>query len=245
MQLLRLFSRWASRHVPLAVTLIILFEVANGFNGVLLGATLLADVPTAGLYVGTALLMIFATGVRRLYYTGPDTEDFRRCCLFGAFLGNFLLFGLVGGLLVPRPQKQAESTGAWGYRRVEIRSDTVRSAEPSVAVANADRPNNRHVKGGFVAMFVISLILVLITGLLACNAACSGYGFLAGVVSVLGIGFLAGGIYFLGRAGEKPIKNWGEPTVAERRRYARRFWLIWGVLAGVFGLIVLLSGGIK
>ena len=240
---MRTLSRWANRHVRLAIALIVFAEVVNGFNGVMLGATLLADVPTATLYVGTALVMIFATDVRRLHYTGPDTADFRRWCLVGAFLGNFLLFGLVGGLLVPRPQKKAASTGAWGYRRVEVRSDTLvrpdtlRPAGPPAAVASADRRSVGKIKAGFVAMFVLSLVLVLVTGLLACNASCSGYGFMAGVVSVLGLGFLAGGLYFLGRAGDKPIRDWGEPTPAERRRNARRFWLGWAVLAVAAGLI--------
>lgn len=252
MQFVRFLSRWASRHVRLAIALIILFEVVNGFSAVLLGATLLGDVPTGGLYVGTALLMLFATGIRRLYYTGPDNEDFRRGCLFGAFLGNFLLFGLIGGLLVPRPQQRAESTGAWGYRRVEVRSDTIirpdtiRPAEPPVVVTKADRIKDRNIRAGFVGLFFLCILMVLLTATLACSAACSGYGFLAAVVSVLGLGFLAGGIYFVGRAAAEPVRGWGEPTGAERRRNARHFWLTWAVLAAGAGLIhILISNSFR
>lgn len=245
-------SRWASRHVPFAIGLIVLIEVINAVNGLTLGATLLADVNAAGLHGATALLVGLAVGVRWWYRVGPGGYAFRRWCLFGAFLSNFLLCGLFGGLLggslVPRSPAPGAPTGAWGYRRVEIRSDTlvrtdvVRPAESSTAVRKSVRANaHTGKKVLFVALFVLSLFLTYFTLALACNIACSGYGFLAIVVFLLGLGFPAGGIYFLGRATDNPFKTRQEMTSAERRRTGRRFWLSWALLAGLVGLIFLIS----
>ena len=246
MQVTLTLSHWAKHHVRLAMVVILVLEVINGFNGVLLGATLLAELPTATLYVGTALLLIFATHLRLLYHTGPDTKGFRRWCLCGAFWGNFLLFGLVGGLLVPRPPKQTVSTGALGYQQMDIRSDTLirpdtlRPLQPWVAIRTTGRRSALSIEEGFVTLFAFSILIALVMGIVACQISCSGYGFLAGVVSVLGLGFLAGGLYFLGRAKQKPIRDRGEVPGVERRRNVRRFWLTWAVLAGGAGLIHLL-----
>lgn len=241
-------SQWASRHAPLAIALIILCEVVNGFNGFTLGAALLDTLPVAGLHAGVAVLVSLAVGIRRLARTGGGNFNFRRGCLFGAFLGNFLLFGLLGGLTAPRPQPHDVLTGAWGSRRIESRADTlVRPDSPQstdrLAVVQqggrSDRQGGKRV--GFVLLFVLSLFLMYSTTGLACGILCAGYGFLAAIVFLLGLGFLAGGIYFLGRAAEKPVKRLRDMTPAERRRAGRRFWLSWGILTGIFTLLLLIA----
>jgi hypothetical protein len=93
-------------------------------------------------------------------------------------------------------------------------------------------------------LFVLSLFLMLFTTGLACNIACSGYGFFAAIVFLLGLGFLAGGIYFLGRASEREVKRLRDMAPDERRRTGRRFWLSWGLLTGLFTLLLLVSAAV-
>lgn len=240
-------SQWASRHAPLAIALIIGCEVVNGFNGFMLGATLLDTLPVAGLHAGVAVLVSLAMGVRLLARTGVGGFNFRRGCLFGAFLGNFLLFGLLGGLTAPRLQPHDVPTGAWGSRRIESRADTLvrpdslRPADRS-AVVRGDRSDKQRGRStGFALLFVLSLLLMFFTTSLACGILCAGYGFFAAIVFLLGLGFLAGGIYFLGRASEREVKSLRDMTPAERRRAGRRFWLSWGILTGLFTLLLLIG----
>lgn len=241
-------SRWARRHAPFAIALIILCEVVNGVNGFLLGATLLDEMPTAGLHAGIAVLVSLAMGIRLLAHSGGGNSGFGRWYLFGAFLGNFLLFGLLGGLTAPRLQPRDVPTGAWGSRRIESRADTLirpdslRPVEPSAAVREVGRPDNRRGRStGFALLFVLSLFLLFFTTGLACGILCSGYGFFAAIVFVLGLGFLAGGIYFLGRASEREVKSLRDMTPAERRRAGRRFWWSWGLITGIFALLLLIA----
>lgn len=213
---MKTLSQWASRHAPLAIALIILFDVTNALNGFVLGATLLDNVPTAGLLAGVTVLVGWAVAVRWLYYTSAGGYWFRRRCLFGAFLGNFLLFGLVAGLMTPRPQPHDVLASAWGRRIIEsradtlIRPDTLRPVRQLIIAANTDQTERQTGKRvGFVLLFVLSLVLLYGSVALACSIACSGYGFLATVVYLLGLGFLAGGIFFLGRLRENQSGNFG------------------------------------
>lgn len=119
--------QWASRHAPLAIALIILFDVTNALNGFVLGATLLDNVPTAGLLAGVTVLVGWAVAVRWLYYTSAGDYWFRRRCLFGAFLGNFLLFGLVAGLMTPSRTTYWPARGGVG----SLRAGPIRSSGPT------------------------------------------------------------------------------------------------------------------
>ena len=246
-------SRWASRHVPLAITLIVLCEVANAFSGLILGAAWLDTVPVAGLHTGLAVLISLAAGIRLTAHRGAGNYRIERWCLFGAFLSNFLLFGLLGGLMAPRTQPLDVSVGAWGSQRKEIRTDTLtqantqrpdRSSLLAKAVASRDITPSGQQTGwriGYVLLFVLSFFLTYLMTGLACSIACSGYGFLALIVFLLGLGFLAGGIYFLGRALEKRVKKRSDMTPDERRRTGRRFWLSWLILIGITVLSILIS----
>ncbi|GAB3642544.1 hypothetical protein [Spirosoma arcticum] len=240
-------SQWASRHAPLAIALITLCEVINGFNGFVLGATWFDTLPVAGLHAGVAVTICLAVGVRLLAHSGGPDFHFRRWCLFGAFLGNFLLFGLLGGLTAPRFQSHDVPVGVWGSRRIEsrvdiVRPDTLRPVEGAAAVRKGGRSDNQRGRStGFALLFVLSLPLMLFTTGLACGILCSGYGFFAAIVFILGLGFLAGGIYFLGRASEREVKRLRDMEPAERRRAGRRFWLAWGLLTGLFTLLLLVG----
>jgi hypothetical protein len=246
-------SRWASRHVPLAITFIILGEVANAFSGLILGATWLDTVPVTGLNTALAILIGLAAGIRLTAHWGAGNYRLERWCLFGAFMSNFLLFGLLGGLMAPRTQPLEVSVGAWGSQRKEIRPDTltqadtrhsVRSSITTTAVSSKEvTPSGKQTgwRIGYVLLFALSLFLTYFMTGLACAIACSGSSFLAFIVFLLGLGFLAGGIYFLGRALEKRVKKRSDMTPDERRRTGRRFWMSWLVLIGITVLLALVS----
>lgn len=242
-------SRWASRHAPAAIALIILCELINGFNGFVLGAVWLNTLPVAALHAGVAVLVCFAVSVRLLARSGGGDFSRRRWWLFGAFLGNFLLFGLLGGLTAPRPQLHDVPTSAWGNQRIESRFDMLvrpGSSQPvngsAVVVREESRSDRQGGKrAGFVLLFLLSFPLMFFATGLACSIACSGYGFLAVIVFLLGLGFLAGGIYFLGRATDKQMKRLRDMAPDERQRTGRRFWLSWVILSGLFAVLLLTS----
>ena len=234
----------------MAITLIILGEVVNGFGGFILGATLLDHMPTAWLHVGMAALIGLAVGIRMLDRTVVGNFNYRRWCLFGAFFGNFLLFGLLGGLTAPRTQPRDVATGAWGSRRIESRADTLvrpdtlrRGAGSTVNMAAAEGAPGKQTgkKVLFFFLFLLGIYMTVVMAGLACSIACAGHGFLALIVFMLGLGFPAGGIYFLGRAADRPFKNLRDMNPDERRRAGRRFWRSWGLLIGLFTLILLIS----
>lgn len=246
-------SRWASRHVPLAITLIFLGEIANAFNGLILGAAWLDTIPVYRLHAGLVVLICLAIGIRLTARRGAGNYQFERWCLFGAFLSNFLLFGLLGGLMAPRTQPFMGSNGAWGSQRKEIWTDTLTQTNPgrpvrstisaTSAASKEVTPSGKQMgkRIGYVLLFALGCFLAYFMTGLACAIACSGYGFLAAIVFLLGLGFLAGGIYFLTRALEKQIKKRSDMTAAERRRTGRRFWLSWLILIGVTLLFSLFS----
>ena len=245
---MKTLSHWASRHTPLAILLIIICEITNGFNGLTLGAAWFDALPIAGLHAGIAVLLSLAVGIRLMARLGTGHFGLGRWCLFDAFLSNFLLFGLLGGLMAPRIHAQNASTAAWGSRRVEVRTDTLtrpdalRPVQSATAVSDEARSNNQGGKrAGYVLLFVLGLFLTYFTTALACSIACSGYGFLAVVVLLVGFGFAAVGIYFLGRALDKQLKNRSEMSPAERRRTGRRFWISWVFFIGLAAVSLLLS----
>lgn len=241
-------SQWASQHAPFAIALIILCEVINGVNGVVLGAAWFNTLPVAALHLGVALLIGVVMGIRIMARSGGDNFRIRRWYLLGAFFSNFLLFGLLGGLMAPRSGPHDVPTGAWGSRRIEkrastlIRADSLPATKPAV-ISREGRRSDETKDGrlGYVLLFLLSLPLMYVSTGLACSLSCSGYGFFAAIVLVLGLGFLAGGIYFLGRASKKQPAKLRDMTPAERRRTGRRFWLSWGILTGIFALLLLIS----
>ncbi|MDB5239741.1 MAG: hypothetical protein JWP57_366 [Spirosoma sp.] len=246
-------SHWASRHVSLAISLLVLGEVFNAFNGLILGAAWLDTFSVAGLHTGLVVMLCLAVGVRLMAHKGTGSFQFDRWCLFGAFMSNFLLFGLLGGLMAPRTQSPNVSVGAWGSQRKEIQTDSLNQADakrPVRSSLNAKTVSSKDVtpsskqtgkRIGYVLLFVLSFFLTYFMTGLACNIACSGYGFLALIVFLLGLGFLAGGIYFLGRALDNQVKKRSDMTPAERRRTGRLFWLSWLVMIGVTALFFLVS----
>ncbi|MBO0952916.1 hypothetical protein [Fibrella forsythiae] len=244
---MRTLARWANHQPALAIALLIVCELLNGYNGLGLGAALLEELPLTVLQVGIGLLLGWAMAVRQLARQGQKSFGFGRWCIGGAFLANFLLFVLLGGSMAPRPGAPSGPLNAWG-RRIDHQADSLSHPTPLPAnwqLAKPARPVKADEQTGKRILFVGLLLLgiglaVLATGL-ACSIACSGHGFAAVLVLLLGLGFPAGGIYFASRLGEHPIKKASEFTPAERRRATRRFFKAWGILVGLVAFLLLLA----
>ncbi|QJW88769.1 hypothetical protein HNV11_04920 [Spirosoma taeanense] len=248
-------SGWASRHTHLAIGLLVIGELANAANGLLLGANLLDTVSPTGLHIALIGLLTGAVSIRIWAAGRPSFPSYRsgRLLLALAFLSNFLLFILLGGIWGQSIQTPDSSGSAFGSRRITVVSDTlalpvVQASDSLYAVSRpVVAPAERVVKNrvgqriGYVLLFVLGILLTYGAAALACNIACSGYGFLAAVTFMLGLGFLAGGIYFLSRSLDReltPLQSMAKP---DRKRITRRFWQSWLILIGLFCLLMLIS----
>lgn len=243
-------SRWASRHARLAIFLVIVLELANGINGVLLGATLLDRLPAVWLYI---LMTGLIVGVIYLhYFVNHQTIDrgywFTRRCLFVAFLGNFLLFTLLGGLWGQPVQTSHPMASVLGERsRVVVRhtstfSDSTRRESRSVTSASIpsdEKPGNR--RGLYFLLGILGIAVTYVTAAIACSILCSGYGFFALLAFYAGLGGLAGSVYFFSRAVSKTPKRRRDMTQPERRRDIWKFWLTWLILIGITSVLVLIA----
>jgi hypothetical protein len=231
---MKILSRWASRHVTLAICLIIVCEVVNAFTGILLGANLLANWPLSHLLCLAFGLVGGAIWVRMEPASATSLSfSASRWWITGAFLGNFLLFGVLGGLLNESVRNPTLNTAAMGLRRVVSSSDTL--VKPETSRSNqrdyyAERSLRERSPGGirvgYIFLFLIGLVLSVLAAFVACNLACSGYGVLAALVMLLGVGAQGTGFFFLSRALEKVLAPWREMEYRDRRRVTRRFLLI-------------------
>lgn len=237
---MKTISHWANRHVRVAILIIICCEVFNAFSGLLLGMNLLEGWPIGDLLVLAVVLGGGAVLVR-LQFSPTQPYVVARRWLFGAFLGNFLFFGVLGGLWAESVQTPTPNRAVWGSRQAIMRSDSVvktdnlRSTNQLQAKflqknKKADDQSGKRI--GYVLLFLLSLVVTYLTSFLACSLACSGYGVLAVLVFVLGLGALAGGIFLLTRAFDKEIVPLREMDQPKRRRTLRRFWISWLALIG-------------
>lgn len=250
---MKTLSRWAHRHVALAILLLIGCEVTNGFVGILLGANALPD------HSLSALPILLAVGVGvgvwiRIGQPSPQPYRQQRLRLFGAFTSTFLLWVLMGGLWGQRVQQPSGEWAAWGSRKIEhSRTDTVgvsATAAPNTTYRQT-QTEKKHLKpqqagqGGkrwkFIVLTLLGFGLAYVAAGVACNLACSGYGFLSVLTVIAGLGALAGGIFFLTRAFEKPIVPMPERSETDQRRLRRRFWLLWIGAIAATGLAFLIS----
>ncbi|QMW04344.1 hypothetical protein [Spirosoma foliorum] len=244
---MKILSYWARRHTRLAIFLIVLGEFTNGFNGVILGATILDKIPLAGLTVCMVLLIGVALFIQ-LYpsQTSASTNYWAgRRWLFVAFLCNFLLFGLLGGIWNQRIQATHPTSSVLGGRRIIVVGDslslvdTVRRAthsETKAASTDTEPPS----RGLYVVLGILGIAVTYFMAALACTIACSGSGFLALLTLSLGLGGLAGSVYYFSKLGQKPLKRRRDMTADERRRDSGRFWRPWAILIGITSVILLI-----
>ena len=236
---MKVLSRWAKRHAHLAIVFLIGCEVLNAFNGLLLGMNLLENWSFAGLLLLAILLGGGAVLVRLQYRTNQPYTTARRW-IFGAFLGNFLLFGVLGGLWAERIQSPTVNQTAWGNRRAVMRSDTLIKPANVTSSNQANYYTSRKERAAnptgtrvlFVLLFVAGILLTGLAAGIACNLVCSNYAGAALLVAVAGLGVFGGSFFFLSRAFDKALEPWRETPPPQRRRtWFRALLLMLGFIA--------------
>lgn len=245
---MKTLSYWARRHARFAIFLIVIGEVANGFNGVLLGATLLDQVPMVWLYIGMLILIGLAIFSQLSQRQAPQSAHYwiGRRWVFVAFLINFLLFGLLGGLWNQRVQTIHSTASVLGSRRIIVvgdslsPADSVRRATRS-EVKPAPSDTQKSPRGLYIVLGILGIAVAYVITGLACNIACAGNGFLALLAFYLGLGGLAGSFYYFSKAAQKTPKRRRDMTADERKRDSRRFWLPWIILIGITSILLLVG----
>lgn len=246
---MKTLSYWASRHVYPAIFLIILGEVANGVNGVLLGATLFGETPLIYLYVCMLILIGLAIHLQLSQRQTPSAPAYYwigRRWLFVAFLSNFLLFGILGGIWNQRVQTHQSTASVFGGRRIVVAGDSLspvdsvrKSTQPEIRATPSDTPKSP--RGLYIVLGILGIAVAYVVTGLACNIACAGNGFLALLAFYLGLGGLAGSFYYISKAVQKTPKRRQDMTADERKRDSRRFWLPWVILIGIASVLLLVG----
>lgn len=236
---MKTISCWAKRHAHLAILLLIGCETLNALNGLLLGMNLLQNWSLAGLLLLAILFGGGAVLVRLQYRTDQSYATARRW-IFGAFLGNFLLFGVLGGLWAESVQSPTSNRAAWGSQRVVMRSDTLINPANATSSNQADYYASRRERMAnpagtrvlFVLLFVAGILLTGLAAGLACNLACTNYAGAAMLVALAGLGIFAGSFFSLSRAFDKTLRPWRETPPPQRRRtWFRALLLMLGFIA--------------
>ncbi|GAB4034891.1 hypothetical protein [Spirosoma gilvum] len=247
---MKTLSVWASRHTPLAIGLIILGELANGFNAVLLGASLLDNLPLPWLYSSLLAIIGVAASIQmRTKHTDKVAPYWvSRRWAFTAFVSNFLLFSLLGGIWVHRVQYSDSPSVVLGSRSIAVvrdsiaRPDTVQQPGHSTEKAKVTpAASNTPPRIVYILLGIAGLAVAYVLTGLACNILCAGYGFGALLTFYLGLGGLAGSFYYFSKAVQRSPKRRRDMTADERKRDGRRFWLSWLILIGVASAALLLS----
>lgn len=244
-------SRWARQHKYLAIALLIGCEVANAFNGLLLGANALDNWTSNALVL--SMLALLGVGVWVRWWAmrhPPNTYAASRWQMVAAFGSTYLLFVFLGAQWGQSVTQPTGYRAAYGSRQVVMRSDTlIQPGKSTAGVSGTAVPPNATPEGGKQTGRLIAYILLFLAGIglmvlsvgLACNIACAGSGFLALIVLVLGLGAGAGGVFFAGWAADKPIRRWRDIPKPERPKMTRRFWRAWLILIAIVGAILLLG----
>ncbi len=238
---MKTLSRWASRHAFLAILIIVCCEVLNAFNGLLLGLNLLKGWPLGSLLLLFLALLGGAILVRTRFSAG-QTYAANRLFIFGAFLGNFFLFGVLGGLWTESIETPDTSRAVFGYRQEVSQSDSLikpknrrsnNQADYYADRTERDRAGNQTGKRIlYVLLFLAGISLAGLAAGLACNLVCTGYGVGAFFVLLLGTGIFLASFLVLSRAFGKVIKPWREMDRRERgRTWLRALYLFLGFWA--------------
>ncbi|MVM28928.1 hypothetical protein GO755_02705 [Spirosoma sp. HMF4905] len=168
--------------------------------------------------------------------------------LFVAFLSNFLLFGLLGGIWNQRSQTVHPAASVLGGRRIVMVSDSLSPADSVRRAARSELkasppPSDKQTgsRGLYIVLGILGIVVAYTVAGLACSIACAGNGFLALLALYFGLGGIAGSIYYFSRAAQKTPKRRRDMTTDERRRDSRHFWLPWVILIGITSVLVLIA----
>lgn len=247
---MKTLSVWASRHSVLAIGLIILGELTNGFNAILTGASLFNGLPLPWLYFSLAVVIGLALSIQIRMTTSEVITSYWmvRRWVFTAFLANFFLFSLLGGIWGHRVQYAESTSSALGSRSITVMNDSISRPDSlhqvgrpigKARVTTADKSTPPRII--YILLGVAGLAVSYVLAGLACNILCAGYGFGALLTFYLGLGGLAGSFYYFSKALQRSPKRRRDMTTDERKRDSRRFWLSWLALIAVATVLLLVS----
>ncbi|MBN8826027.1 MULTISPECIES: hypothetical protein [unclassified Spirosoma] len=247
---MKTLSVWASRHPILAIGLIIFGELANGFNAILLGASLFNKLPPLWLYISSLSIigLILSVHIQATHSEASYSYWAVRRWAFIAFTGSLLLFSLLGGLWAHRVQASDATSIVLGSRRIAVvndslaRPDTIQQPAHSTTKARLTRADNTAPpRIVYILLGIAGIAVAYVLAGLACNVLCAGYGFGALLTFYLGLGGLAGSFYYFSKAFQRSPKRRRDMTADERKRDSRRFWLSWLALIVVATVTLLIS----
>ena len=262
---MKTISIWASKNQKWAIAFIIIIELLKGLMGAAIGNDFLPTLSNATIELSVIVIVFIISFVQINYrHHAPELSKvvhhkLRLKSTGIIFLSSFLLAILLGNHF--KGLGYSINNQLISYAGVTIKTDSVQKQETLTVFENAIKQNqSSHKKHqllstqttenstndngkriGYVLLFILSLALSYIVIALSCSIACSGYGVFAILALLLTLGILSGGIYFLMKAFKKTIKPSKEMTREERKKERKRFFAIWGIVAAVFALLLVLG----
>lgn len=229
---LKSISFWAANHPKIAITLIVMIEIFNFLIGIIVGSEWWGTLPTGVLFVviGGVIMLRFLWNQYSLLETSTQIKAHRyrweKQSLGVMFCLNLIAYCIAGGLLErmsASPTPTATLHASQYTHSVTSESNSLPKAKrPLLHFKQKESSSTGRRIGSFV-LFVVGVALAYVGALLACNLACSSYGFGAVIVGLLSIGILAGGFYFLGRGLSKTLIPFKDMTPEQRKRERRRY----------------------
>lgn len=246
-------SIWAARHARLAAFVVAVFELVNIFIGITIGSQWWHHTPVwvlmlsllGGVFLHKCLHQYAHWRLAEL--SGMARYVFHRQVLLALFCLNLLTSGLAGGMLssmIANPSPTSVLHGSMNNtptNQNEAASFREKAREKALQRMKEDQPTNHTGRRvGYMLLLGVGILLAYLGAFLACNLACSGYGFFAVLTVLLSLGVLAGGFYFFGLGVSKDLKPFGEMNKEERKRQRRRYFrTLAGTTLGVVLLILL------
>lgn len=246
---LKSISFWAAKHPKIAITLIVMIEILNFLIGVMVGSEWGKTIPTGALFVIIAgvIMLRFLWNQYSLLETSTRAKAHRyrweKQSLGVMFCLNLIAYCIAGSLLEHMSTTATATLHASQYTH-SVASESSNQSKAKIPLLHFKQKESSSTGrriGSFV-LFVIGVALAYFGALLACNLACSSYGFWAVIVGLLSIGILAGGFYFLGRGLSKPFIPFKDMTPEQRKRERRRYLrTLGGTALGIVLWLLLVS----
>lgn len=250
-------SAWADRHPRQAIPIIILLEFANATIGIIVGSALLKDFSSLtlmGLILGVVAINVTLkryAHIRLIDLVSQARFRFQKQVFFALFCLNLCTYTISGGIMgriVVYPEASSNLYGSLttmsalsesssNDKKMSFREKMRQKAFKSAGMEKGN--TGRRI--GYIALFLLGVVLTYFGAALACGLACSNAGFGAVLVLLLSTGILAGGFYFLGRGVDKNMKPYKEMTQNERKREGRRYWRTLLGTVGGLALLILIS----
>ncbi len=235
-------SKWASRNVKFAQLMLFFTTTSSTIMAAFLGSKLPIK------FDHNEITILIIIGVSLVYsierYGKSFIQNFKSVRQLGAIVSfcTYMMAFLIGNTFNTSFNNGTTKSAL----AVEIKTqhpNLLEETKGKIATKKAKKVNKElksdtGLKLAYVALFLLSIGLSILSIYLFCSLACAGYGFFAVLTLLLGHGVLSGGFYFLFKAFEKsPVKRFKEMTKSERKKEWAKYVKIVLILLGVYGLI--------